>query len=67
MAEKGSISQEQSLAIRKKIQSEFAQKMEAGGISDEVLIDKLKEEPDASLPKLFQFEGHVIESREIPV
>lgn len=37
------------------------------GISDELLAKKLKEELDASLPKLFQSDGNVIESREIPV
>jgi hypothetical protein len=37
------------------------------GITDEYLASKLKEEIDASLPKLFQSEGQVVESREVPV
>ena len=41
--------------------------LDSEGIDDVFLVKKLKEELDASLPKLFQSEGNVIESREIPV
>lgn len=49
------------------LNSPIIKMMDEKGITLDFLGDKLKEEIDASLPKLFQSEGQVVESREVPV
>ena len=63
MADQGTITPEESRKIHEKIQSNFAEKMEAGGISDERLIGLLKEELSATEIKVFHKEGEVFYSR----
>jgi len=63
MADEGIITPEESRQIHEKIQSDFAEKMEAGGISDERLIGLLKEELSATETKVFHKEGEIFYSR----
>ena len=66
-----SIMADESKSLREKIaesiSSPLVELFDKKGITLDYLSDKLKEELDASIPKLFQSDGKVVESREIPV
>ncbi len=65
MADRGNVSYEESISIQQKIISDFAQKMEAGGITDEKLIEILKEKIQAKEEKPFNDKGQIIYSKKM--
>ena len=64
MAEKGSLTVEESHAIYEKVKADFRKTLDDLGVTDELLAKKLLEELNATEPKTFQYKGDVIESKE---
>ena len=64
MADKGSLTVEESRAIYEKVKADFRKTLDGLGVNDELLAKKLLEELNATEPKTFQYKGDVIESKE---